>query len=164
MYQLFSNSLPVAARLGTRYRDDQYRDIDERCGWCAGDGYTVPARETFGHLYFDCPTTTAMLKKFAEKYLLPGLSDTDMKKTVILGLDGRGKKDDYLQIVFIIFLYCIWTGKVRKRPISFPTIEENMFHLFNGIAESYKWVYDEAVNRDDFWSRSWRGRTGGGRG
>ena len=164
VYQLFSNSLPVAARLGNRYRDDQFRDIDERCGWCAGDGYTVPARETFGHLYFDCPTTMAMLKKFAEKYLPPGLSDTDKKKSVILGLDGEGEKDDYLQIVFIIFLYCIWQGKIRKRPISFPTIEENMFHLFNGIAESYKWVYDEAVNRDDFWSRSWRGRTGGGRG
>ena len=47
VYQLFSNSLPVAARLSNRYREGQNRDIDERCVWCRGDGFNVPARETF---------------------------------------------------------------------------------------------------------------------
>ena len=74
------------------------------------------------------------------------------------------KKDDIMQMVGIVFLYCIWTGKIRRRPISFPTLEENMFLIFDGIADSYKWVSDMATNSDDYWSRHWRGRTGGGRG
>ena len=164
VYQLFSNSLPVAARLSNRYRVDQNIDIDERCVWCRGDGFNVPARETFGHLFFDCPTTYTLLKKFADKYLPPNISEAEIKRAVFLGLDLGGRKDDIMQMVGIVFLYCIWIGKIRRRPISFPTIEENMFLIFDGIADSYKWVSDMATNSDDYWSRNWRGRTGGGRG
>ena len=116
------------------------------------------------HLFFECPTTHTLLKKFADKYLPPNISDSEIKRFVFLGLDLRGKKDDIMQMVGIVFLYCIWTGKIRRRPISFPTLEENMFLIFDGIADSYKWVSDMATNSDDYWSRHWRGRTGGGRG
>ena len=164
LYQLFSNSLPVAARLGNRYKNDPLQTIDERCGWCSRDGYNVPERETFNHIYFDCPTTSKLLAQFSDKYLDPNFSQAERVKAIFFGQTNLGDRDDILQITGIIFAYCIWAGKLRKKAISFFTIEENMFFLFDGIANSNSWVKKIVETKDDNWSRLWRGRTGGGRG
>ena len=70
IYQLFHNSLPVAARLGNRYRNVPDTEIDERCFWCTINNFNVPGRETFGHVYFECPTTSEVLKNFAQNMLM----------------------------------------------------------------------------------------------
>ena len=124
----------------------------------------MPERETFNHIYFDCPTTSKLLAQFSDKYLDPNFSQAERVKAIFFGQTNLGDRDDILQITGIIFAYCIWAGKLRKKAISFFTIEENMFFLFDGIANSNSWVYKIVEIKDDNWSRLWRGRTGGGRG
>ena len=81
----------------------------------------MPERETFNHIYFDCPTTSKLLAQFSDKYLDPNFSQAER-------------------------------------------VKENMFFLFDGIANSNSWVKKIVETKDDNWSRLWRGRTGGGRG
>ena len=128
------------------------------------DNFNVPDRETFTHVYFNCPTTSKLLAQFSEKYLDPNFSQEERVKAVLLGLTNLGNKDELLQIIGIIFVYCIWAGKLRKKAISFYTIEDNMFFLFDGMANSNNWLKRIVETKDDNWSRYWRGRTGSGRG
>ena len=54
LFQLYNNSLAVGARLSNRYQRDPDRIVDERCVFCRNEGYNIPMRETFMHLFYDC--------------------------------------------------------------------------------------------------------------
>ena len=164
IYQLFHNSLPVAARLGNRYRNVPDTEIDERCFWCTINNFNVPGRETFGHVYFECPTTSEVLEKFCTKYVDATYNETERRTLIFFGMDKDQKVDNIWQIVGLLLLYCIWEGKIRRRAISYLTIESNLFFFFDSIAENHKWVKTLAVNKNDNWCRNWRGRAEHGRG
>ena len=68
-YQLYSNSLLVAARTGNRYCNIAEADIDERCFQFMSGNFNVPWRETFSHVFFECPTTAAIYAHFCAKFL-----------------------------------------------------------------------------------------------
>ena len=163
VYHLYHNSLPVAARLGNRYKNAPEIVVDERCFWCRTN-FNVPGRETFSHVYFDCPITSSIFSSYCNKYLSQNLSIIDRRKNVFLGMDREGKIDTVTQITGLLLLYCIWEGKIRKKNLSFSTVEANMFFCFDSILENNKWVKSLAISKNDVWCRSWRGRADGRRG
>ena len=121
IYQLYSNSLPVAARLANRYRNVQETEIDERCFWNTKDNFNAPGRETFCHVFFEHPTS-ALILTFRTKCLM-GIPEVELKPLIIAGIDNEGKIDSISQIESILLLFCIWEGKLRKRALSYYTVE-----------------------------------------
>ena len=91
-------------------------EIDERCFWCANNNFNVPGRETFSHIFFECPTTLSIFTKFCEKYLDNKLTELERRILVFVGMNGRGEIDMLMQIVGILLMHCIWEGKNRKKP------------------------------------------------
>ena len=163
IYHLYHISLPVAARVGNRYKNTPEIVVDERCFWCRTN-FNVPGRETFSHVYFDCPNTSSIFSSYCNKYLSQNLSIIDRRKNAFLGMDREGKIDTVTQITGLLLLYCIWEGKIRKKNLSFSTVEANMFFCFDSILENNKWVKSLASSKTDVWCRSWRGRADGRRG
>ena len=115
LYQLYHNSLPVAARTGNRYRNIPEVMIDERCFWCLQNNFNVPGRETFSHIYFDCPISSAIFSAFCTKYTDPALSALERREYVFLGMNRDKTVDPVIQIVGLLLMYCIWEGKIRRK-------------------------------------------------
>ena len=72
-------------------------------------------------------------------------------------MDREGKIDTVTQITGLLLLYCIWEGKIRKKNLSFSTVEANMFFCFDSIMENNNWVKSLAISKNDVWCRNWRG-------
>ena len=72
--------------------------------------------------------------------------------------------DQIMQIVGILLMYCIWEGKIRRRALSYFTVECNLFFYLDNIVENNKWLKTLVMTKDDTWCRYWRGRAGSRRG
>ena len=89
-YQLFNNSLPVGATMGNRYVINN--NVDTNCPFCTVPGFNLPLRETFGHLFFECPATKIVYEQFKARYWNE-VDSNDLKKIIFLGLkDGKKNK------------------------------------------------------------------------
>ena len=163
-YQLYNNSLPVAARTGNRYRNIVGADIDERCFWCSTDNFNVPGRETFQHVFFDCPTTSAIFSNFCSKFFNDNYTEIQKRSRIFCGMEDDENIDQIMQIVGILLMYCIWEGKIRRKALSYFTVECNLFFYFDNIVENNKWLKTLVMTKDDTWCRYWRGRAGSRRG
>ena len=130
----------------------------ERCFWYTKDNFNAPGRETFCHVFFEYPTS-ALILTFRTKYLM-GIPEVELKPLIIAGIDNEGKIDSISQIESILLLFCIWEGKLRKRALSYYTVETNMFFYFNNITCNSSWVKALATIIDNVWCRHWRGRAG----
>ena len=158
---MYNNSLPVGARLGNRYRRDANLNIDERCRLClVGTG--AGQRETFSHVFFQCPSTNGILLNFCNRYI----NDFDQNnidrtlKRFILGHDNDGEFSLIDSVIFVLFFYEIWNGRQRSGRFSLPTIVLNMEFNFDGIIKSSSKLFDLALLIDNEWCRNWRERSG----
>ena len=163
-YQLYNNSLPVAARTGNRYRNVALADIDERCFWCMSENFNVPGRETFSHVFFECPTTAAIYANFCAKFINGNSTALQKRLLIFFGMDEEEKVDQIMQIVGILLMFCIWEGKTRRKSLSYFTVECNMFFYFDNIIDNNKWLKSVLMTKDDIWCRYWRGRADSRRG
>ena len=163
-YQLYNNSLPVAARTGNRYRNVALADIDERCFWCMSENFNVPGRETFSHVFFEGPTTAAIYANFCAKFMDGNSTALQKRLLIFFGMDEEEKVDQIMQIVGILLMFCIWEGKTRRKSLSYFTVECNMFFYFDNIIDNNKWLKSVLMTKDDIWCRYWRGRADSRRG
>ena len=76
--------------MGNRYKLDPVRVIDVNCQFCTTPGFNLPIRETFKHLFFECPTNGNMLEKFRSKYW-PNETTESVTKLILYGT-RNGKK------------------------------------------------------------------------
>ena len=76
-------------------------------------------------------------------------TEAERRTLIFFGMDKDLRIDKIWQKVGLLLLYCIWEGKIRRRAISYPTIESNLFFFFDSIAENHKWVKTLAVNKND---------------
>ena len=152
-FQLFNNSLPVGARLGNRYLLDPDRVIDVSCQFCTVPGFNLPLRETFKHLFFECPTTGNILEQFRNKYW-PDENTETVTKLILYGTKNGKRIDSIRQVVSILFLHCIWKARSRKK-ISFATVENNMEFIFTSIVKNNKKLTIKANCSNFSWCRTW---------
>ena len=162
LFQLYNNSLPVKARVYHR-TNNQGNAFDQGCKICS-NGYNVPLRETFNHLYFDCTTTTGILNRYIEKYNMLYTDEIAIKNLVFYGIKLDGTSDEISYISSILLLYSIWQFRNTSNRINFLTIEENMMYLFNGVVKCNKRIENMVITNDNTWCRNWRCNWQQGRG
>ena len=81
----------------------------------------MPERETFNHIYFDCPTTSKLLALFSDKYLDPNFSQAERVKAIFFGLTNLGDRDDILYYRLLELFLSTVSGLVnfgRKQLVS----------------------------------------------
>ncbi len=83
-----------------------------------------PPDETFLHLFLNCPTVQAWHGEFVRRYLNDiNLNPGDSTKLWFLGITpGTDSPSFAVLSVILLFQYCIWEEKLRKRKPAFRTI------------------------------------------
>jgi hypothetical protein len=123
MYKYTSNRLSVNARLA-HYIDN----INAGCTYCTVQGALPAPSESFRHLFFDCPFTGDIQKKFEEK-LIPeiNLADDDREKLWLTWntgtIAGTGKYNLFLQLAVSTVQFYIWECKIKKTKLSWSSCE-----------------------------------------
>jgi hypothetical protein len=111
------------------------------CTFCSIQNSLVPVPdESFKHLFLDCPT----VRNWQASFVLTNfggvpLSEVELIKFWFLGLLPRDLKPNLAVLTAVlIFQYCIWEEKLRKRCPSFTTI----LNLFN---DQISCVFDRSL-------------------
>jgi hypothetical protein len=105
---------------------------NRNCTFCSlRDGSATD--ETFLHLFFQCPTTRSWQNEFTRQKLNGiAANEEDSKKMWFLGtVPGTQEPNLALLTAVLIFQYCCWEEKLRKRLPSFRTICNLFEDLFN---------------------------------
>ncbi len=104
-------------------------DQSRQCAFCTGTPVPVPD-ETFLHLFFDCPVTRNWHDSFLSKYIiLPAeINRSQRLQLFFLGILPNSTKDNlFLAFSIILFQFCIWEEKLRKK--NHPSIPLRIFTL-----------------------------------
>jgi hypothetical protein len=139
-FQFFNNYLSVGARLNARYRAGGIV-IDDRCSFCVKSGIKVPGRETFTHMFYDCPQLISIRNLVLRTYI----SNTDDERTkkllIVAGCSGAGPANqNFLFLLTSIFYnFTIWQWKLKK---IIPSVATVFFEIDNH--------FDNAVTCSNF--------------
>jgi hypothetical protein len=163
--KLCRNSLPVGARLGARYRENENVEIDERCRNCyTNTGDTVGHRETFIHLFWECAFAERIFAWISAENF-PNYSLDDFKKAIFLGT----RDDDFCvatRLLTICLLFEIWRNRLRpsSAKAGIATIEFNICHTVDKILLVNKPLKRKLVDSRINFFRKWRTGVEQGRG
>ena len=158
-FQLFNNSLPIGSRLVNRYRDHA-AEINESCTFCCISKTGVPYRETFFHLFFECPSVSGTIANFVAKYVSNSLNHRDIVKFIFTGIEGTEKHELVDRVINVLFLYEIWCCKTHRKIPSFTTIEFNMHNHFDILVENNSRFKNSVLKNNNKWCRLWRQKHG----
>jgi len=120
IFKFYNNLLGLNTRL-SHFVINQSRN----CAFCTGTQDPVPD-ETFLHLFFDCPATRQWHDSFLAKYIiLPAdVNRVQRLQLMFFGiLPNTTKENLFLAFSIILFQFCIWEEKLRKKKPSFHTLE-----------------------------------------
>ncbi len=100
------------------------------CSFCAKSG-RPDTDETFIHLFFACPTVTALHDEFIANFMAPQqpLAITERKKLFFLGV-YNGEYNIFLASAIYHFQFSIWEEKLSKRVPSFITLKTRFLERF----------------------------------
>jgi hypothetical protein len=135
IFKFYNNLLGLNTRL-SHFVIDQSR----QCAFCTGTPVPVPD-ETFLHLFFDCPVTRNWHDSFLSKYIiLPAeINRSQRLHLFFLGILPNSTKDNlFLAFSIILFQFCIWEEKLRKKKPSFNTIENIYLDYLHSLLECNK--------------------------
>jgi hypothetical protein len=90
--------------------------------------------ESFVHLFFDCPITKKVLKKFNEKFLQLD-NDILLKDFIFTGrIPNMNKPSLFLMTVASYVCYFIWQCKLQKKTPSVEGLYNNLFFGVENVA------------------------------
>jgi len=144
VFQLVNNSLPVKARLMHRNNPQ----VDDCCSCCA-TGFDVRQRETFRHVFFECPPTISCIESFRNKY---GRGNTEW---LFFGINNSGNYCPVENLISILLLYSIWHTRSTNRRVGWLTVEDNMVFLYKGILKANAKLRIMTNNSNNGWCRHW---------
>jgi exonuclease III len=137
------------------------RLVNEACTFCSISNRIPAPRETFSHIFFDCPETDQTLKRFEAKYLVNLNLDTEVKRRMFwfLGLKSGQviENNRFLQISAGTIMFYVWDCKLRKSKQSFAgCLNFYFFHLdiLRKLSAKFK---DEMMGTDLDLCRYWDG-------
>ena len=87
--------------------------IDPSCTFCTANKLFPAEKESFSHLFYNCPTTNKLLLTFLARFFtINSLTATEFFASKI-----NEKEDDNkaLQLALDIFRYYIWNCKLEKK-------------------------------------------------
>jgi hypothetical protein len=160
-FQFFNNSLSIGARLQARYAAGGVI-IDDRCTFCVKSGSLVPGRETFIHLFYDCPYLTLLRSQYISIYLTNCNDDVSKKLGCIAGCITVGTAADNFFVLMssIFFNFTVWQWKLKKTVIpSIATVTAEIDNHFDNAILCSNAVRNLAINSRIPVCRRWRERT-----
>jgi len=132
VFQFFNNAISTGDRLCNRYRNI-VQDIAGSCAFCRASGCGVPARETFAHVFLDCPFIRDKIDNFCMTYLGGMPADPDIRTLLFTGIDGTDNINVISLVLSVLFFNEIWSSKKKCTVPSLPTIMFNVEFNFNTI-------------------------------
>jgi len=163
-FQFFNNSLPIGTRLAARYRADPLVRINDLCTFCTKANAVNPVRESFCHLFFECPQIENCVSRYTTKYGGPNFGVESRKKFFFTG----SEEEDWTNnakinaVHNLIFMYGIWCSKLARKIPNFVTIEENMLTIFDAAVSISVYWTEIASTGTSLICRLWRHRSGRG--
>jgi hypothetical protein len=112
-FKFFNNLLGINSRLG-----HFVANINEGCTFCTIRSVLPVHRETFKHLFFDCPETDKTLKGFEDKYFnFINTSDERLTFWFLGSIKTNPKFENnlFLRMTMIVIQFFIWECKLNKR-------------------------------------------------
>jgi hypothetical protein len=102
------------------------------CTLCIIAQRNNPADETFLHSFYDCPTTTTLREKLANKHFsrITNMSELEKRKFWFLGIDGN-KRNLFTTLCVFAFSFTIWQMKLKKEILNFSTMELNWLEILD---------------------------------
>jgi hypothetical protein len=121
LFKFFNNCLGINTRLS-----HFVLNFSRNCTFCAIGGRNTD--ETFKHLFFDCPTTNSLMRKFEGEFLANFLhNNNDKVRFWFTGTPPAGIFNLFLHHCALTFHFIIWEFKVKKKIPSFYTFKLNYF-------------------------------------
>jgi hypothetical protein len=141
LFKFFNNILGLNTRL-SHFVVGQPRG----CNFCNGTTVPVPD-ETFIHLFLECPTTFDWHNSFLSKYL-PNIRLVDVRERAELFFFGKLPNmihsNSFLIMAVLVFQYCVWEEKLRKKKPSFMTIDNNYCEIIFSLAKTNGKIFKAA--------------------
>jgi len=163
-FQFYNNSLAVGARLAARYEKSGIV-VDSRCTFCVKSGSMVPNRESFIHIFYECPCINRTVLDFASLMLID--EDDAVKKRIgiLTGFyDNVGGSDTlFLTLTSIFLCYSVWQAKGKKIIPSLASLCNDVDQLFLQVTVCSKKISELAEISNVPVCRRWRA-SGHGRG
>ena len=122
-------------------------------------GAMVPDRETFIHLFFNCPFIVNLINDFMSRFFPQGLSDEEKRIFLFTGIRPDGSASLMDTTINVLFLLEIWRGKKKLRVPGLETVLQNMIFSFDAIVNNGSFV-NIAINSNNLWCRYWRNTAG----
>jgi hypothetical protein len=150
LFKYFNNILGINTRL-SHFVANRNRG----CTFCEIKNTVVPLQvqnpvpvpipdESFEHLFYGCMTTREWQSKFLECHFPPDFiaSEEARKRFLLLGFHTDYKKNILLTLSPLLFQYCIWEARLKKKIPSFHTLNQD----FIEIGKKFIWSNNVANN------------------
>ncbi len=110
-------------------------NAENRCTFCLITNRPDPVPESLEHLFFSCPVTQDILKKFFQKYIVKDLSADYFTGS---GIPGNEKENVPFSLALDIFRYVIWQCKLNKKMSTLAHVSDEVNYVINVIRTANK--------------------------
>jgi len=139
LFKFSANSLPLNTRLS-----HFVINVQRNCTFCTLNNRVHD--ETFSHLFFECNTTQAVQRDFIEKFY-PNITNTarSLRDLWFTGFFDS-VHNHFVMYSILLFQYCIWEYKLKKKIPTSYSIRISFFHLMGQCYRVCKNMqYDRAL-------------------
>jgi hypothetical protein len=142
-FQFFNNSLGLNTRIAARYRNRQ-GGINDTCTFCVRSGSANPQRESFSHIFYDCPQIAVVRNRAFSTYFPPVANENEKRLCYMSGIARNAGDDRFIFILTAVLInYTVWQYKLKKIVPSIASVTmdvDNLFESAVSVSDSLKEV------------------------
>jgi hypothetical protein len=156
-FQYVNNSLGIKTRIAARYRNRNVV-LDDSCTFCLKKNVRNPSRETFMHLFYECPCIIMLRQRILEIFF-PTVNDAiSCRSTYFTGIvEGQNGDELFFNIMTALTVnFVVWQGKQKKIIPSLATVLEEVDNLFASVVNISENLKISASNCGALVCRRWR--------
>jgi hypothetical protein len=127
-------------------------NAENRCTFCILVNTPDPVPESFEHLFFSCPVSQDVIRKFFQKYIVNELT-AELYFTGS-GLIGNEKENVPFSLSLDILRYVIWQCKLNKRIPTLSHVSEEVNYTINVVRTSNREISELFENCNMFTRRN----------
>jgi hypothetical protein len=139
LFKYFNNLLGLNVRL-SHFVANQQRG----CTFCSLTNAATIPDETFSHLFYDCETTGFWHAKFFREHTPENffVNDEEKRLYMITGFCNRYPRNLFPTVTALLFQYCIWEARLKKKIPSFHTLNEDFLYMMKNFIWSNSVAYN----------------------
>jgi hypothetical protein len=111
-------------------------NAENRCTFCLITNKPDPVPESFEHLFFSCPVTQDILKKFFQQFITK-----DLTAEIFFtgsGVPGNEKENVPFSLALDILRYILWQCKLNRKMPTVAHVSDEVNYLINIIRTTSK--------------------------